>query len=197
LKRVYHSYEKWEDYKFGMWRKLPVYEEIGFIERAVGFTGDADLYGAFMIAAIIEWPFSCEHNLTCQGMNRQAFIGHSAASIAINSPEYITRQAWWQLTQDQQDKANGKADLAIKIWEEQYAKDTDWNRRIDGSTPADFMDIRHVRESLSIVQCWKGQHNNVALGRGRSEKKEKKVRPTTDRPRRAIQTNDRPCDRLF
>lgn len=180
-----------------MWRKIHASEESDFVERAVKFTGDAELYGAFMISAIMEWPFTCEHNLTCTGMNQQAFIGHSAACIAIGSPEYITRLAWWQLTKDQQDRANGKADLAIKIWEEQYAKDKDWNRRIDGSAAQDFLDIRHVRESLLIVQCWKGQHGNATLSSSGGEKKKKKVWVIADRPRRAVQINDGSRERLF
>jgi hypothetical protein len=180
-----------------MWRKLHASEESEFVERAVKFTADADLYGAFMIAAIMEWPFTCEHNLTCSGMNQQAFIGHSAACIAINSPEYITRLAWWQLTQEQQDKANGKADLAIQIWEEQYAKDKDWNRRNDGGAAPDFMDIRHVRESLLVVQCWKGQHGNASFGRARGEKTEKKIRTIAHRLRGPVQTDYPSCGRLF
>ena len=180
-----------------MWRKVHASEESEFVERAVEFTGDAELYGAFMIAAIMEWPFGCEHNLTCFGMNRQAWIGHAAACIAINSPEYITRAAWWKLTQEQQDNANAKADLAIQIWEEQYAKDKDWNRRNDGSTPQDFLDIRHVRESLLVVQRWKGQHGDASFGRTRGKKAEKKIRIVNNRSRRPIQTDYRPCERLF
>ena len=197
MKRVYYSFEKWEDYKLGMWRKLHASEESEFVEMAVEFTGDPDLYGSFMIAAIMEWPFGCEHNLTCAGMNRQAWIGHAAACIAINSPEYITRLAWWKLTKEQQDKANAKADLAIQTWEEQYAKDTDWNRRNDGCAPQDFLDIRHVRESLLVVQRWKGQHGNASFGRTRGEKAENKIRVINNRPRRAIQADYRPCERLF
>jgi hypothetical protein len=180
-----------------MWRKVHAAEESEFVERAVRFTGDAELYGAFMIAAIMEWPFTCEHNLTCTGMNQQAFIGHSAACIAINSPEYITRLAWWQLTQDQQDKANGKADLAIKIWEDQYAKDKDWNRRTDGGETSDFMDIRHVRESLLVVQRWKGQYSNVTSSGGGSKEKKKKVWPDATGLGGAISTDYPTCGRLF
>ena len=179
-----------------MWRKVHASEEEEFIIRAVEFTSDADLYGAFMISAIMEWPFSCEHNLTCAGMNRQAFIGHSAACIAIGSPEYITRSAWWKLTQEQ-NKANAKADLAIKIWEEQYAKDENWNRRNDGSAAPDFLDIRHVRESILIVQRWKGQHGNATPSSSGGKKKEKKVRPDATGFRGTIQTDYRSCEKLF
>lgn len=180
-----------------MWRKVPASEEQELTIKATTFTGDADLYGAFMISAIMEWPYGCEHNLTCKEMNRQAWVGHAATCIAINCPEYITRSAWWMLTQEQRNKANEKADIAIKIWEEQYAKDKDWNRRINGGPPQDFLDIRHVRESLLIVQRWKGQHSNATSSSAGGEKKKKKVRPDAHRFGGPIQIDNRSCDRLF
>ena len=78
MKRVYHPYNVWEDFKCGMWRKVKFGEETKYLEAAILFTGDADLYGAYMIHAINNWPFGCEHNLSCTGMNRQAWIGHAA-----------------------------------------------------------------------------------------------------------------------
>lgn len=197
MERVYYSYDKWEDYINGMWRKLPFYQEQKYLDAAIEFTGDAELYGKYMIRAINEWPNGCEHNLTCTGMNRQAWIGHSATCIAICSPEYITRLAWHQLTQERQDLANLQADIAIKIWEDNYAKDKNWNRRIDGSPAQDFMDVRRIRESLSILQRGKRQYGNAASGSGRSQKKEKKIRTLVDRFGRPIQADYRSCPELF
>jgi hypothetical protein len=197
LKRVYYSFEKWEDYQFGMWRKIPFSQEPIFLEAAIRFTGDAELYGKYMIRAINEWPNGCEHNLTCVGMNRQAWIGHAATCIALTSPEYITRLAWHQLTQEQQDLANAQADIAIKIWEDNYAKDKDWNRRSDSSPAPDFVDVRQIREGLSLLQRGKGQYSNAAPSSGGSPKKEKKIRYSTTGLRGAIQAHYRPCDRLF
>jgi hypothetical protein len=180
-----------------MWRKLPFYQEAAFLKEAMKFTGDAELYGKYMIRAINEWPNGCEHNLTCTGMNRQAWIGHSATCIALACPEYITRLAWHQLTQEQQDLANAQADIAIKTWEDNYAKDKNWNRRSDCSPAPDFMDVRRIRESLSLLQRGKGQYGNAASGSGGSPKKEKKIRPIVDRFGRAIQTDYRSCPILF
>jgi len=90
------------------------------LKQAIEFTGNPPLYGSFMMRVIKEWPISCEHNLTCKGMNRQAWIGHAAACIAIGCPEHITREAWAYLTQEQQDLANAEADKAIAQWELEY-----------------------------------------------------------------------------
>lgn len=197
MKRVFHPYNLWEDYTNGMWRKVPFSQEGVFLEESIKFTGNAELYGKYMIRAINEWPNGCEHNLTCVGMNRQAWIGHAATCIALTSPEYITRLAWHQLTQEQQDLANAQADIAIKIWEENYAKDKDWNRCINGGPASDFMDVRQIRESLSLIQRGKGQHSNAASGSGRGQEKEKKVRTAFDRFGGSVQTNHGSCERLF
>lgn len=122
MKRVYHRYEKWEEFHAGMWRTLPKEDEETFLNKAIDFTGDAELYGQFMVEVVLNWPFSCEHNLTCRGMNRQAWIGHAACCLATKSPEYITRQAWHTLSEKQQNHANLNASIAIELWEEEYLK---------------------------------------------------------------------------
>jgi hypothetical protein len=120
MKRIYHPYWNWEDFKAGMWCNISKEEETIYLQKAINFTGNADLYGEWMLKVIEQWPIACEHNLSCTTMNRQAFIGHAACCLAIGCPEHITRLAWHQLTQDQQDRANIKADYAIKMWEEKY-----------------------------------------------------------------------------
>jgi hypothetical protein len=102
-----------------MWRRVS--EEQSYLERAIAFTGDAKLYGSYMQRVIAEWPLSCEQNLTDPSINRKAWIGHAAACLAIESPEYITRMAWAYLSNEQQRDANKQADDAICLWEAIHA----------------------------------------------------------------------------
>lgn len=88
-----------------------------FLIKAIEFTGDAELYGHWMLMVIDEWPYSCEHNLTDLSQNRRAWIGHAAVAMAIQCPEDIVRSAWGKLSRLQQAKANAKADEAIRRWE--------------------------------------------------------------------------------
>jgi hypothetical protein len=120
VKKRWHHYLKWEDYQHGMYNTLYGEEKRAFLEKAIMFTGDAELYGNAMLEVVEKWPISCEQNLTSTGSNRQAWIGHAAACLAIGCPEDITREAWSSLSQDQQDKANAKADFAIELWEAIY-----------------------------------------------------------------------------
>ena len=116
IKQIYHHYAKWED--VGMWYSITDKgQEYNKIQEAIKFTGDHKLYGSWMLKVVELWTFSCEHNLSNTSINRQAWIGHAAAYLAIQSPEELTRQAWWELTEEQRNLANKQADKAIKIWE--------------------------------------------------------------------------------
>lgn len=117
MKRIFHHYDKWEDALAGMWRKASKDEEAELLPKAIQFTGNASLYGEYMLRVVEDWPYSCEQNLSAKNMNRQAWVGHAACCMAIGCPEYITRLAWWELTQEQRDAANLQADEAIALWE--------------------------------------------------------------------------------
>lgn len=123
MKRIYHPYWLWEDYKNGMWRKETKENENTLLYKAIDFTGNDIEYGDYMLKVLNEWPYVCEHNLSNISINRQAWIGHAACCLAINCPEYITRKAWGYLTEKQQYNANKKADYAIMIWEEKHFGD--------------------------------------------------------------------------
>lgn len=98
-----------------MWGKVSNRDE--FLQKAIEFTGDAGLYGSWMLKVTEQWTYSCEHNLTDRSQNRRAWIGHAAVALAIQCPEDIVRQAWSKLTEQQQKEANAKADEAIRSWE--------------------------------------------------------------------------------
>lgn len=120
IEKIYHPYLKWEDFKAGMWSKCDPEKQESLLQQAIDFTGNADLYGKAMLRVIVEWPITCEHNLTDTGMNRKAFIGHAAVCLELGIPEYITRMAWNKLTDLQRVQANDKAKEAIAIWETKH-----------------------------------------------------------------------------
>lgn len=120
MKRVYHHCGKWEETP--MWQKIPDDQRSEMVAKAKEFTGNAELYGEWMMKALDVWPISCEQNLSHKSTNRQAWIGHAACFLAIESPEDVTREAWWMLTDTQQNEANAKADLAIAEFERRYSE---------------------------------------------------------------------------
>jgi hypothetical protein len=120
MQQVWHPYTLWEEYHYGMWRQPPASEMALLLPVAVKFTGDHKLYGKWMMKVLKAWPISTEHNLTNISINRKAWVGHAGCCLATGIPEVVTRKAWGELSQLQQDKANDMARKAIAHFEEGY-----------------------------------------------------------------------------
>lgn len=110
---IWHPYWLWEELLFNMWGDVENKNE--WLQKAINFTGDHELYGKWMMRVANEWKHSCEHNLTKPG-NKKAWIGHAAVAMAIQCPEDIVRLAWGYLSKEQQELANEKAQQAIDYW---------------------------------------------------------------------------------
>lgn len=100
-----------------MFKKLDPTDEEIYLSKAVEFMKDHKLFGKWMMQVTKMWKVACEQNLTDTSMNRRAWMGQSACNLAIGCPEYITRLAWWQLTDEEKRLANNEADKAISQWE--------------------------------------------------------------------------------
>lgn len=120
---IWHPYTSWEEMQSNMWGAVKNRDE--WLQKAVAFTGDHELYGSWMLKVADVWPLSCQQNLTKLDTNRKAWIGHAAVALAMQCPEDIVRQAWGYLSEEQQRLANEKAQQAIEIWE----KDNDFSGR--------------------------------------------------------------------
>lgn len=116
--RKYHHYELWEDYMNGMYKQIYGKERRIMLNKAISFTGDANLYGKWMLKVVELWPICCEQNLTDIHINQKAWIGHAAVCLALGCPEDITRLAWGCLSKKQQDEANNQADISLRAWNE-------------------------------------------------------------------------------
>ena len=112
---IWHPYTTWEEMQFNMWGNVK--DRAQWLQRAIDFTGNHELYGSWMLKVVDVWPMSCEQNLTKLDTNRKAWIGHAAVALAIQCPEDIVRQAWGFLSDEQQKLANKKAQEAIDEWE--------------------------------------------------------------------------------
>ena len=121
IKRVYHPFCDWEEISHNMWGVVENRKR--WVQAAIEFTGDHKRYGRFMMRVISEWPISCENALTDYSLNRKAWVGHAACALALECPEDITREAWKNLSYEQQLLANKEAERAIQAWEYNYLKD--------------------------------------------------------------------------
>ena len=115
IKRIYHPYWTWEEVNYNMWGKVA--DRDLYLKTAIEFTGNHQLYGAWMMQVIRVWKYSVEHNLSDRSQNRKAWIGHAACALSFRCPEDIVRKAWSYLDEDQQRLANQQAEQAIAVWE--------------------------------------------------------------------------------
>src|SRR5688572_7603516 len=112
-KRIFHRYEKWECFQNGFFSNS-IDEKETLRQRVIDLFTDPEETKIYMDRVIIEWPHSCEHNLTNAAMNRIAWLGQAACCIFAEVPFKITMQAWNDVPKEFQDKADSIADEIIK-----------------------------------------------------------------------------------
>lgn len=115
---IWHPWWLLEEVPANMWGNVS--NRKTWLEIAILFTGNHDLYGEWMLKVADQWKYSCEHNLTKPG-DKRPWIGHAAVALAIGCPEDIVRAAWSHLTPEQQELANNKASEAIEYWRSKNA----------------------------------------------------------------------------
>lgn len=118
MKRIFHHYEKWEDWKDGLYALDVQNPEEILIARATRLLRDVDHLRLAMLRVVHRWPNSAEVNLSNTSRNRQAWLGQAAACWACGATEDLTKEAWHRLTIAEQDAANLVADYVIAVWEQ-------------------------------------------------------------------------------
>ncbi len=125
-KRIYHHYEKLEEFKAGMWQVVHGPKRQEHILNAGNLMRDPAAFKRAMSLAIQLWPRSCEANFTASSVNQIAWLGHAGCCIAAGSTEECTRLAWHTLTRPQQDEANRVAAEVLATWDPQEAGLLPW-----------------------------------------------------------------------
>lgn len=118
MKRIYHTWDKWECYPAGFHNKkgndLSLKKE-DYEKLYAEFLRDIPLFSSSLFKVIDQWRYSCEHNLTNLTMNRIAWLGQAAICIEYNIPSCY-RAGYFLLTEDEQHKANSTALLYLNTW---------------------------------------------------------------------------------
>lgn len=125
MKRVYHTWEKWECYPAGFYEERAPHgwskEEAELAYAA--FLRDTPRFRAALSRVLSEWPRSCEHYLSNENMNRIAWLGQASACIAEGLPSAF-RGGFNRLTVEEQALANQTALDALNAWLEAYGEPT-------------------------------------------------------------------------
>lgn len=120
IKRSYHHYERWEDWKHGLYRINSKINDPILITKSIKLLRNLDNLYEMMKKVSKEWKYATEENLSNINRNRQAWLGQAACCLNHGAPENLTKEAWHKLTENEQNQANAIADRVIKEWENLY-----------------------------------------------------------------------------
>jgi hypothetical protein len=117
VKRIYHTWEKWECYPAGFYDPRPrdVMTDDEAREAYRAFLADLPAFSEALMRVLAEWPKSCEHYLSNESMNRIAWLGQASMCIAHGIPAKY-RGGFNMLTDEQQHAANLVALGALNMW---------------------------------------------------------------------------------
>lgn len=118
MKRIFHTWEKWECYPAGFYENKPRNPELSddsCRELYATFLRDIPMFEAAMQSIMLYWPNSCEHYLTNERMNRIAWLGQASMCYAHGVPS-IFSGGFQRLTPEEQEAANASALKWLNKW---------------------------------------------------------------------------------
>ncbi len=114
--RIFHTWDKWECYKAGLYATTHPKLTKGQCEEAYrAFLSNLPQFETALNVVINEWKHSCEHYLTNSAMNRIAWLGQAAACQALGIPAMF-RGGFYELTDNEQTAANELALVYLNKW---------------------------------------------------------------------------------
>jgi len=114
--RIFHTYEKWECEKAGMYaQNFEGFTSSQCEEKYRAFLADSDLFRSAANKVINEWKHSCEHYLTNFAMNRIAWIGQASMCYETGVPSRYCA-GYNLLTDEQKEEANNVALDVLNDW---------------------------------------------------------------------------------
>lgn len=117
MKRIYHTWEKWECFPAGFYNDDPPRDMTPqeATESYMYFLRDLPRFEKALARVLEEWPRSCEHYLSNESMNRIAWLGQASMCIETGVPACF-RGGFNLLTDEEQKAANALALKYLNKW---------------------------------------------------------------------------------
>lgn len=116
MERIYHPWNKWEDYPAGFYNNVSGEEKKRMHEKVIEMFNSEKLTRENMFFVVDNWKFSCEHNLSNASLNQIAYIGQAACCVYAGVPCSVTMEAWSDLSKEVQKRSDEIAIEAIQRW---------------------------------------------------------------------------------
>lgn len=117
IKRIYHPYTLWEDYKNGFFKSET---DLNLEEQILACKDlflDLKEFENVLSVLIKDWKYSMEHNLTNEALNKIAYLGQASCSYKFKISNDISRQGYNLLTEEEKQKADDMAKKYLEKWE--------------------------------------------------------------------------------
>ena len=116
IKRIYHTWDKWECYPAGFYENSKSGMTKDECENEYkNFLSDLNRFELALKRLVNEWKYSCEHYLTNEKMNRIAWLGQAAMCIESNIPSCF-RSGYFLLDKKQRSDADELALKYLNVW---------------------------------------------------------------------------------
>jgi hypothetical protein len=116
IKRIYHTWDKWECYPAGFYENRKeglTKDECEQIYKE--FLSNKQEFESALTRVISEWKNSCEHYLTNEKMNRIAWLGQASLCISRGIPSCF-RSGYFLLSKKERDEADNLALEYLNRW---------------------------------------------------------------------------------
>lgn len=117
MKRIFHPWDKWEDFRHNFYGGLDgAKKKSESLELYAGLLRDLDRFEAALKTITTEWKYACEHNLTNENLNRIAYLGQAACALVYRVPHNVSCSGYNLLTDDEQKAADAMAQKYLDLW---------------------------------------------------------------------------------
>lgn len=107
-------WDHWEDYRAGLYGTDL---NLTLLERSRALLRDPDAFLEAATEMVRAWPNATHHNLSNMWSGRKAWLGQATCCYVHGATSRTTRMAWGDLTNEEQRRANGVAELVREAWE--------------------------------------------------------------------------------
>ena len=119
IKRIYHPYNLWEDYKNGFYKSETNLNLDEQIEVCKNLFLDLKEFENILNILIRDWKYSMEHNLTNESLNKIAYLGQASCAYKFKISNDISRQGYNLLNAYEKQKADDMAKKYLEKWEKE------------------------------------------------------------------------------
>lgn len=117
MTRIFHSWDKWEDYKHNFYGGVTEeYQKDDTLELYASLLRDTKAFEEALKIIIVDWKHSCEHNLSNQALNRIAYLGQAACALVYKVPHNKSMGGYNLLTDLEKAAADAMALKYLEIW---------------------------------------------------------------------------------